>query len=81
MSTALTLQIAAKSDVGSVRASNEDTFGYDTRYGIFLVCDGMGGHAAGERASRIAVDTILEYFRADPKVRDARFAGKNNPLV
>ncbi len=59
----LLFQVAGKSDVGLVRSTNEDNFGYDTRYGIFVVCDGMGGQAAGERASKIAVDTVLSYFR------------------
>jgi len=67
---ALTFQVAGKTDIGLVRSNNEDNFGYDTRYGIFLVCDGMGGQAAGERASKIAVDTVLGHFRHDAKAHD-----------
>ncbi len=59
----LTVEVAAKTDVGCVRQNNEDNFGYDTRHGIFVVCDGMGGMAAGEVASKVAVDTVLNYFR------------------
>ncbi len=59
----LSIQVAGKSDVGCVRTNNEDNFGYDARYGIFVVCDGMGGAAAGEVASKLSVDTVLTYFR------------------
>ena len=44
---ALAVEVAGKTDVGCVRANNEDNFGYDSRYGIFVVCDGNG--RAGSR--------------------------------
>lgn len=62
-----TLQVAGKTDVGCVRKNNEDSFGYDTEHGIFVVCDGMGGVAAGEVASMIGVTTVLSYFRHAPE--------------
>ncbi len=54
--------VAAKTDVGRVRKKNEDRCGYDERAGIYVVCDGMGGQAAGEVAAELAVKTILEYY-------------------
>ena len=63
----LTLRAAGKSDIGVVRSNNEDNFGFDARRGIFVVCDGMGGQAAGERASKIGVDTMLKLFQHSAK--------------
>jgi len=71
----LTTQAAGKTDVGLVRKNNEDNFGYDNRTGIYVVCDGMGGQAAGELASKIAVDTVLGYFQQDEGRRGSEVLG------
>ena len=52
------LLVGGRSDAGRKRAENEDRFFIDAQRGIFLVVDGLGGHAAGERAAEIAVDII-----------------------
>ena len=48
--------------VGRQRQHNEDSFLVESTARLFLVADGMGGHAAGEIASRIAVDSISEFI-------------------
>lgn len=54
------LEACALSDKGCVRANNEDYSGIDPDIGLYVLADGMGGARAGERASRLAVDTVLE---------------------
>jgi len=53
---------AALTDVGRKRQENEDSFCLVPELGLYVVADGMGGHAAGEVASRLAVETIQEWM-------------------
>jgi protein phosphatase len=53
----------AQTDVGLKRKENEDSYLVDESNCIFIVADGMGGHAAGDLASRIAVESICDYLR------------------
>lgn len=68
--TSSMLMWGARSDVGCVRSHNEDS--YLVASPLFCVCDGMGGHAAGEVASAIAVETIA---KTGPKTADATQLG------
>lgn len=65
------LRHSARTDVGKTRDHNEDDFGIGEGAGVdqygelLVVCDGMGGHAAGEVASRLGVETILSTYYSD----------------
>lgn len=58
-------------DVGRARSSNEDCLFVSDELGLYLVCDGMGGHAAGEVAAQIATDTVVKAVRKSLAEADA----------
>ena len=74
--------------VGRQRQHNEDSFRVEDASKLFIVADGMGGHAAGEIASRIAVDSILEFITQTkeddgtwPHAYDEQYKRSTNRLV
>jgi protein phosphatase len=68
----LGLRHGAATDPGRIRGSNEDAFAADPEIGLFVVADGLGGHAAGEVASAIGIARLCEVVRADKDVGDER---------
>lgn len=58
---------AGLSDVGQQREHNEDSFCILPEYDLFIVADGMGGHRAGDVASKMATHTIASFFQATSK--------------
>lgn len=79
--TTTSLMWGARSDVGCVRSHNEDS--YLVASPLFAVCDGMGGHAAGEVASSIAVETIgkLSPGTADAAKLAAAVEAANSAII
>ncbi len=60
----LRIEAVGETNVGMKRGHNEDNFGLSENLGLYVVADGMGGHASGEVASKMAVDVMADFFEA-----------------
>ena len=79
------LEAFGLSDPGSVRPNNEDCYLLAPEMGLFVVADGMGGAQAGERASKLAVDTLAGFLsssgQADAETLAQAFQEANNQVM
>ena len=69
----VTIESAGISDIGKRRERNEDSLFFDDGLGLYVVADGMGGHKAGEVASKLVVETIRDYIQqnqTDAQIED-----------
>jgi protein phosphatase len=71
---------AGRTDVGLQREHNEDSFCLLEPHGLFIVADGMGGHRAGDVASRMATETIAAFFNTTAR-EDATWPFHYDPTL
>lgn len=68
MPRSISVKAKGSSDVGQLRSSNQDAYLVSTENNLYIVADGMGGHAGGEIASQLCIEKIEGYLKENGKV-------------
>lgn len=76
MASSARVLVAGETNVGMKRTHNEDAFDLIDEERLYLVADGMGGHASGEVASKMAIETLREFFSATSQDPEATWPYK-----
>lgn len=74
------IEAYGRTDPGPVRENNEDMFLIDIEHGIYVLADGMGGHAKGEVASQMAVDAVHEILMGEEDPDETRLVRDVEPM-
>ena len=74
----LKLRADGHTDVGRKRKNNEDYFAIDPKVGLYIVADGMGGHASGEIASKMATEVLRQFYHDTARDRDKTWPYRMN---